>query len=370
MRRRVPTARRHTHMPTRRLPPGTLPETVLPDPSSPKTTLDLLRYSSDQIHEVTSPTVEHLKVTTPNTVTWLSVAGLGDVSLLQNIAAAIHLHPLALEDVVNLHQRPKVERYENCLFIVLRMPTKDQRTEQISMVVTPHVVVTFQERKNAALDPVRDRIRRGLGRLRQAGPDYLAYAIIDAVIDEYYPMIEEQADALETLETALLDRRRALPMLQLQHIRHELMVYNRILRPYRELVSDLLRDDLGLFQDATRPYLRDCLDHVLQLLESVGTYRELASHILDLQVATTAVRTNEIMRVLTVITTLFIPLTFIAGIYGMNFDPDTSTFNMPELRWRWGYPATLGVMFVTALALLAFFWRRGWLSSGDITSPE
>ncbi len=296
-------------------------------------------------------------------VVWVNVNGLADIGVIQEIGNLFGLHRLALEDAVNVHQRPKVEEYDNYTFIVSRLPQKAEtlETEQVSMFLGDGMLITFQEGPKDCFEPVRARLRQGKGRIRTQGADYLAYALIDAAIDSYFPVLETYGERVENLEAAVLRQPDSSLVAALHDIKRDLLTLRRAIWPQREMVNALVRDGSAFVSDSTRPYLRDCYDHCIQLMDMVETFRELASGLVDLYISTVGNRTNEIMKVLTVIATIFIPLSFIAGLYGMNFDGSASPWNMPELRWKYGYFFALGLMLVTALGLLGYFIRRGWV---------
>jgi len=293
---------------------------------------------------------------------WINVDGLKDTSLIQEIGELFGLHPLAMEDVVNVHQRAKVDPYEDYLFIVARMLPSDpeHHTEQMSIFLRSRHVLTFQERPGDCLDSVRDRLRQNHGRIRKSGPDYLAYAILDAIIDAYFPTIERYADRLEALDAHLAKSISPTSMRGILEIRNDLLLLRRAVRPHRDAVNELIRDRHTLIQDETRVFLRDCYDHTIQLMDLLEIYREMCADLREFNLSLASNRMNEIMKLLTIISTIFIPLSFIAGLYGMNFQPN-SMWNMPELRYRYGYPAVIAVMAVVSGSLLFFFWRRGWL---------
>jgi len=256
---------------------------------------------------------------------------------------------------------------------VLRMPEfgVPLRLEQMSVFFGKDFVVTFQEDPGDPLDPVRERLRHNRGRIRSLGPDYLAYAIIDAIVDHYFPVLESFADRIDELEEDVLGVQAPNVLGPLQDIRRELLLLRRAVWPLREMIGSLARDDCeGLVSRKTVPYLRDCQDHAAQLMDVLESCRELSTALMDAYISSVALRTNDVMRVLTIMSTIFIPLTFIAGIYGMNFDPSTSPLNMPELRWPLGYPFALGLMAITALALVFFFRRKGWLGSSKALTRQ
>jgi magnesium transporter len=290
------------------------------------------------------------------------VTGLADVSIIEAIGDAFDLHDLTLEDVINVYQRPKFEAYEDHAFIVMRMPTPDNRTEQVSLFLGKGYVLTFQERPGDCFDPVRERIRRAAGRIRGQGAGYLAYALIDAVIDGYFPMIEAIGEDVEELEDDVIGRPAPEQVDRLHHIKRELLMVRRAIWPTRDMVNALIRDGSRHVDESTRIYLRDCYDHTIQLMDIIETYREITSGLLDVYLSSLSTRMNEVMKLLTIIATIFIPLGFVAGLYGMNFDRG-SPWNMPELGWRYGYFFALGVMAAIALGLLFWFWRRGWIGT-------
>lgn len=349
----------------RRTPPGAAPGLVVPDPKEPPSVAHLFAYSEGKLTELPLHSVAQIpQLLADHAVTWVNVEGLGDAKLIEQFGELFGLHRLAMEDVVNLHQRAKVEEYGEILFIVVRMVSFDERmeTEQLSMFVGPHFVLTFQEgQPGDCFGRVRDRLRESSGRIRKAGADYLAYALIDAVVDSYYPVLEVYGEQLGELEEAALQSPVCQTMDQLHEVKANLLLLRRAIWPQREAIAHLMRESTPQITDATRVYLRDCYDHVVQIVELVEMYRELTADIRDLYMSSLSNRINETMRVLTVMSTIFIPLTFIAGVYGMNFDPDSSPFNMPELRWFYGYPACLLMMVVSAVSLLTYFYRQGWI---------
>lgn len=350
----------------RRAPPGAAPGSLNVDPAAPKGHIQILAYGPEHLveHELTDlNSIGSFLARYP--VTWINVDSLGDARAIERLGEVFNLHRLALEDVVNVHQRAKVDEYGEVLFIVARMADLQQgaATEQLSMFVGSKFVLTFQEEPGDCWDSVRERIRKGVGRIRAAGPDYLAYALLDASIDAYYPVLETLGDRLDVLEDAVLLRPNRQTIDGIHTIKSELRLLRRAIWPHREAIAYLSRDSTPVITAPTRVYLRDCYDHVVQIVDLVETYRELAADLKDLYLSAVSNRINETMRVLTIVSTIFIPLTFIAGIYGMNFDPDTSPLNMPELRWYYGYPLSLALMAATAFGMLGLFLWRGWLGT-------
>jgi magnesium transporter len=300
---------------------------------------------------------------------WVDVQGVGDAEQIRRLGEIFGFHLLSLEDVLNLHQRPKVDTFDDYVYCVLRMPEYrvPLRLEQMSVFFGKDFVVTFQEDPGDPLDPVRERLRHNRGRIRSMGSDYLAYSIIDAIVDHYFPVLESFADRIDQLEEDVLAAHAPEVLGLLQDIRRELLLLRRAVWPLREMIGNLAREEcMDLVSERTQPYLRDCQDHAAQLMDVLENCRELSTALMDAYLSSVALRTNEVMRVLTIMSTIFIPLTFIAGIYGMNFDPSASPLNMPELRWSMGYPFALGTMAVTALLLLGFFRRKGWLGTTKV----
>jgi magnesium transporter len=306
--------------------------------------------------EVTLPRVQQLRGTAP--VVWLDVTGSGDHALLRAIGDAFGLHRLALEDVVNRHQRAKVEDYGEHEFLVLRMidPTSPDDTEQLGMFVGPGFVLTFQERPEDCFGLIRQRLADPAGQMPRRGSDYLAYALLDAVVDAYFPVLEAIDLRLERVEAAVLQRDHGDSVVhELHGVRRHLVLLRRALWPLREALASLVRGEVRHFSPEVRPYLRDVQDNVVQLLDLVDSYRETSSSLMDLHLSSVNHRLNEVIKLLTIISTIFIPLTFLVGVYGMNFDW------MPELRVWWAYPTCLSVMVVLAGGMLWWFRRRGWL---------
>jgi magnesium transporter len=349
----------------RRPPPGSAPGTIIAPPKGgPRPSLHLMAYGPDKILEQSPETVDQMGRAPRGTrVTWLDVQGLGDVEVIRALGARFGLHPLAIADIIHVEQRPKVETYDAHLFIVVRMPHLGERvsTEQVSLIVGKDFVVTFQERPGDCFDLVRQRLALAASRLRQNGADYLGYALTDAIVDSYFPVLEHFGEQIERLEHDVLNQPDPTTITRIHDVKRDLLELRRAIWPQRELVNALLREDTPFFQPSTRLYLRDCADHAFQLMDVVEIHREIASGLVDLYLSSLSARMNEIMKVLTIIATIFIPLGFIAGVYGMNFDTSISPFNMPELHWRFGYPIVLGAMAALALGMLGYFWRRGWL---------
>jgi len=356
----------------KRAAPGAAPGTLIADPNAAETQISAFSYGVDEIaeaHKCRPADVAQLRGTAP--VLWVDLSGLADVSAIEAVGGAFGLHQLTLEDVINVHQQPKAEVYEDYLFIVFRMlsPAQPAHGEQVSLFIGDNYVLTFQERPGDCFEPVRDRLRRNKGRIRQLGADYLGYALIDAAIDSYFPMLETVGEEIEALEDDVVADPKPVLVDDLHRIKRELLAIRRTVWPTREMLNTLIRDELPQITETTRPYLRDCYDHTIQLMDIVETYREIASSLLDVYLSSLSARMNEVMKVLTVIATIFIPLGFVASLYGMNFDR-ASPFNMPELGWRFGYPFALGVMAAIAGGLIWFFRRRKWIGPDAGTGEQ
>lgn len=369
-RRRTRIRPRTTH--TIGVPPGTLEVAAGAVPPS----IRFMRFGPDQCEEGPLPSIDSLAgLVGALPVTWIDIVGTGDVAAMKRLGELFGLHALALEDVMHGNQRPKLEDYPGHTFLVLRMPEGGGEAlefDQLSVFVGPSYVITVQERPGDCLDQLRERIRQGLGRVRREAADYLAYCLMDAVVDSFFPLLETYGDRLESLELRALEGIQPQTAAEVHGIRYDLRVIRRVLWSTRELLNALQRSGHERFSAGTQPFLRDCHDHTGQLLDIVGSSQDLARGLMELNQSTLSMRANEIMKVLTMVSTVFIPLSFIAGIYGMNFDPDASTANMPELRWRYGYLFALATMALTALGFLWYFRRKGWLGAppSDVEPPR
>jgi magnesium transporter len=289
--------------------------------------------------------------------------GLGDVGLIEAIGDLFGLHRLALEDVVNVGQRPKADFFDDHVFVVLKMLSGDSvaAAEQLSLFFGKGFVITFQEKPGDAFEPVRARIAERRPRLANGRSDYLAYALLDAVVDGYFPAVDHAGDEIDAAEDRMLDGVKRQQSHDLHRLRRQMITFKRWLWPVRDAVAELIRADESVVSADTRIYLNDTLDHTVRLIEIVETYRDTLSDLIDMHLALMQARTSEVINILTIVSTIFIPLTFLVGVWGMNFDPDSSPWNMPELRMYYGYPAALGIMASIALLLLLFFRWRKWL---------
>ncbi len=347
-------------------PTGSRPGTLIAPEGSPPPRVRVMRYNPDGLEEIEVADVEQLAtVTSPKHVTWIDVQGLGDEAVLRRIGAIFEIHQLALEDIVNAPQRPKAEEYERHLLLVTRMATLKSRyeieVEQVAVLVGDGYVISAQEHYGDCLDPVRRRIRDGLGNIRRSGPDYLAYALVDTIVDGYYPLIDQLSARITRIEEQVMINPSPAILNQLNRIKTDLVLIRRGIWPQQETIGRLLRDPSPFLSEKVRPYLRDTHDHCTQLVDVVDSHRELVNGLMNMYLTVMSNRTNDVMKVLTIMASIFIPLTFVAGIYGMNFEM------MPELSKRWAYPLVLAFMVLTAAGMLVFFRRRGWLGghSGD-----
>lgn len=351
-------------MSRRRAPVGTPPGTLIPDEKASPTTLRLTLVDDEAVEEIPQATIADVEDgMASGKRLWLDVVGLGDLDMLSELARIFSITPLALEDIHNTGQRPKVDIYGEHALVFMHMISGNDvaSKEQLAILFDRLHVVTFQERPEDCLDPIRRRLSAPQGRMRRGGAPYLAYAIIDTVVDAYFPLLEAIGDGLETLEDQVTRNPRPNNVARLHQLKREMLVVKRALWPTREMLATMTREDFDLVPAAVNLYLRDTYDHAVQLIDIVETYRELASGLLDLYLSSISTRMNEVMKVLTIVSTIFIPLTFLAGIWGMNFDPSTSPWNMPELSAYYGYPLALLSMAVVGMMLVLYFRWKKWL---------
>ncbi|MBN1126780.1 MAG: magnesium/cobalt transporter CorA [Sedimentisphaerales bacterium] len=341
------------------LPPGTLITEL--EQTDFAARMSLLDYDQAQITEKEIKTVkESYPFKDLPTVTWLNIDG-PSAAVIEELGTHFNMHPLIQEDILTTGQRPKCEEYEDHLFVVLEMMRYDEQRhivkfEQVSLVVGNQFVLSFQEEVGDVFDAVRERIRSAKGRVRKMGADYLAYALIDAIVDHYFLVLEKLGEQIEDLETRILGDSDVSVSQEIHRLKRELSLLRRSVWPLREVLSNLQRTESYLIQETTRLYLRDVYDHTIQVIDTIETFRDMVAGLLDLYLAAVSNRMNAVMKVLTVIATIFIPLSFFAGVYGMNFE------QMPELQWRWAYPLGFwSVIVIAAGSMLLYFKRRKWL---------
>ena len=293
-------------------------------------------------------------------ITWINVAGLHQIETIQAIGQIFDIHPLLLEDILNTEQRPKIDQVDNCLYIILKLihwheNSNEISTEQISIVMGGRFVITFQEQEEDIFDPLRQRLRLGKGRIRQCGSDYLAYTLLDMVVDHYFLILENMGEQIEQVEDELLRDPTTKTLQKIHALKREMISLRRSVWPLREVIGGLQRSESALFQESTLIYLRDVYEHTVQVIDTIETFRDVVSSLLDVYLSSVSNKMNEVMKVLTVIATIFIPLTFITSLYGMNFR------YMPELEFRWAYPFLWLILVTISLAMLVYFRKKEWL---------
>lgn len=357
----MPYFHKRYHLPG--TPPGTLTRHVVPKPVPPH--ISLIEYGADRVEELHDVTPEQCKsYLSSTTLTWIHVSGHTEPEVLHQLGGIFGLHPLAMEDVLNTGQRPKVETYDSQLFVIASLPLfRNDRieVEQVSLFAGKNYVVSFYAGPDDPFEPVRQRLRNRAGPFLMRTSDYLLYALLDVVIDQGFPVLERFGEIIEALETDLLESPDKDTLNNLHEIKRELLLLRRMLWPQREILSHLMHDVSSLIHSETQPYLRDCYDHTIQIMDLLETYRDMTASMLDVYLSSISNRLNETMRILTVIATLFIPPTFIAGVYGMNFHNPDSPWSMPELGWYYGYPFAWAIMLAMIVGMLAYFRRKKWL---------
>jgi magnesium transporter len=340
------------------LPPGSLIH--IGERHTEKAKITVCEYDESHFQERESQSLEGL-LPPPDgaAVTWIHIDGLHEIPLLEAMGNAFGLHPLILEDILNTEQRPKNEDHDDYLYIVLRLFHEDGGgvlvPEQVSIVFGRNWLISLQEKEGKLLDPIRERLRSEKSRLRKAGADYLAHALLDAIVDSYFVILDKFGEKIESAEDALIGRPAPQTLRDIQALKREIIFLRKSVWPLREMLSGLGRSDSPLIREQSVIYFRDVYDHAVQVIDTIETYRDMLSGMLDIYLSSISNRMNEIMKVLTIIATVFMPLTFLAGVYGMNFR------HMPELEWRWGYFALWGVMIAIAIFMLIYFRRKKWL---------
>lgn len=340
------------------LPPGTLEHVGERRVEQP--VISLIRYDAHDFSSQSGLAVTEISRPRDGAVSWVNLSGIHEIGIIEQLGERFGIHPLALEDILNTGHRPKLEEYDDYSLIILKMlfweeQTRTMSTEQVSLVLGDGYVVSCQEREGDVFDGVRERLRRASGRIRQRGADYLAYALLDSMVDSYFHILEKIGDGLVRLEEDLVGTTNAGQLTAIHHYKRELLLMRRAVWPLRDLVNQLQKEDSSLIDEGTRIYLRDLHDHTVQVIDTLEIFRDTLTGLQELYMSSVSIRMNEIMKVLTIMASVFIPLTFIAGIYGMNFA------YMPELQWRWGYFAAWGLMLGCAIAMLTYFRHKSWL---------
>jgi len=342
------------------LAPGTLVH--VGEKKAEKVVIRVLAYNSEKLIERDLETVEECFEFKgqPDINLWINVDGLDRVDIIEKLGGYFNIHPLTLEDVLNTGQRPKTEDYDSYIYTVLKMMLLDTEREeisidQVSIIIGPNYILSFQERQGDVFYPVRERFKNPASRLRKSGVDYLAYSLIDAVVDNYFLILEHFGEEIESLEEGLVIQPRPETLTTIQKYKRDMIILRKAVWPLRELINGLQRVESDLIKESTNVYLRDIYDHTIQVIDSVEELRDILSSMVDIYLSSISYRMNDVMKVLTVIATIFIPLTFIAGVYGMNFK------YMPELEWRWGYPVVMLGMTFIGVSMFAYFKKRRWV---------
>ena len=341
------------------LPPGTLIH--VGDKKVESVRITFIDYDEQSFQEKQVPNIEEcLKFKDTTTVSWINIDGLHDIELLEKLGKGFDLHSLVLEDILSTGQRPKFEDHEKHIFIVLKMLSIDGENqsieiEQVSLILGPNYVISFQERVGDVFEQIRDRIRKSKGRIRKMGPDYLCYALLDAIVDNYFAILERFGEKIESMEEEVIGNPTERTVQQIHLLKRDMIALRKSIWPLRELINGMQKSDSSLINETTDIYLRDVYDHTIQIIDTIESFRDMVSGLLDIYLSSLSNKMNAVMKVLTIIATLFIPLTFVAGIYGMNFE------YMPELKVRWAYGAVWLVMITIAVIMLFYFKKKKWI---------
>ncbi len=343
--------------------PGQSPGTLLIDPEAANTSLEILRYNVSECVYLEDVSIDEIKPSSEHHITWINVTGLADINVIEKLGSMFSLDRLLLEDIVNADDLPKIEIYDNYDFVVVRKPLYDKvfDTRQVSIVIGPKFVLTFHERSSSYLTPVRERIIKAQGKIRRSGADYLSYAIIDCVVDHYFPAITKVSELFVELEDMVFAGANNDFIARVRDLRANLVKLQSITQSTRDVLNRLIGIPSNRLASATRPFFRDCLDHIHQINDQLDSLKLTSSDLMNHYHSNMTQKLNETMKVLTIIATIFIPLTFITSIYGMNFNTEISRFNMPELLLPYGYPVVMIFMVIVAIIMLIWFRRKGWL---------
>jgi magnesium transporter len=341
------------------LTPGTLVYTG--EQKIERTRIRVIQYDSEELEEKEFDSIEEaFPYLDSNKITWLNIDGLHEVEIIEKIGQKCEFHPLALEDILSTAQPPKMDDFEKYLVIILKMLSwEDEQDalniEQLSLILGPNYVVTFQERVGDYFDPVRERLRRGRGRIRTSGADYLAYALVDIMVDYYFHILDRFGEKIAAIEEGMVANPEPSALQEIHRLKKDVIYLRKSVWPLREIILKLVRGDIDLVTESTIVFLRDVYDHTIQVIETIETFRDLLSGLQDLYLSSVSNKMNEVMKVLTIIATIFIPITFVAGVYGMNFK------NMPELEWGWGYPFAWMLIAGISIIMIIYFKTKKWL---------
>ncbi|MFH2036614.1 MAG: magnesium/cobalt transporter CorA [Candidatus Zixiibacteriota bacterium] len=347
------------------LEPGSV--VFIGDKKIEQTRIRILDYNETELNELEVSSIEEcFPFKDSPTITWINIDGLHDVGVIEKIGRHFNFHPLILEDIANTGQRPKIEISDSYIFLAIKMlyinpDNNDIVSEQVSFILGNNYVISFQERIGDVFDPIRARLRKASPRIKFVSPDYLAYTLIDAIVDNYFVILEELAGTIESLEDLLIVQPTPRDLEKIHELKRQLIYMRKATWPLREVIGGLERADSVLIKDSSRAYLRDLYEHTIQIIDSVELFRDMVSGLLDIYLSSISNKMNEVMKVLTIIATIFIPLGFLAGVYGMNFDTSSSPFNMPELGWPFGYIMFWGLVLTVGGGLFIFFKRKNWI---------
>jgi magnesium transporter len=341
------------------LPPGTIVH--IGNKRMEKVKINIIDYNEEHFQEKEVKSAgECFPYKDKSTITWINIDGVHEIKVIEEIGKLFNLHSLILEDIVDTDQRPKIKDFRDYIFIILKMlycdkKSNEMKVEQVSLILGKNYVISFQEREGDVFDFIRDRIRNNIGRIRKLGADYLVYSLMDAIVDNYFTIIEKLDEEIENLEDKVISQPNPANVQAIHELKRDLIFLRKSVLPLREVISILERGESPLVLESTNLYLRDVYGHTIQVMDTVESLRDIISGILDIYLSSINTRMNEIMKVLTIIATIFIPLTFITGIYGMNFQ------YMPEIKWFWGYPLILSVMLIIGIVMVIFFKRKKWM---------
>jgi len=341
------------------LPPGTLVH--IGDKKIENVEITLINYDEAQYQEREIKKIEEcFPFKDKPAVTWININGIHDVEIMEKIGEYVGLHTLLLEDIMNTDQRPKIEDFGDCIFIILKMLYYNEKKneieiEQVSLILGLNFVISFQEREGDVFNSIRERIRRGKGKIRKSGADYLVYTLIDAIVDNYFVILEGTGEKIEEMEEKLIANPTPNILQGIHNLKRDMVFLRKSVWPLREVISGLERTESSLIKESTGIYLRDVYDHSIQVIDTIETFRDMISGMLDIYLSSISNKMNEVMKLLTIIATIFIPLTFIAGVYGMNF------VYIPELQLHWGYFAVLFIMAVVSIIMIIYFRKKKWL---------